>query len=114
MLRVPAHKRVYLCGSSRLPTTSSSLIMTDEVIADEHRRVVLPQGGRMVASFLVVGFVAGTWRFERSKRRSVVVLSPFDPLPANVEDPLKQEASRLLSATGDDTDATGVIVSPES
>ena len=49
------------------------------------------QGGEVRSTFLVDGFVAGTWSFEGDRVR----LEPFAPLPRGVRREVEQEARRL-------------------
>jgi Winged helix DNA-binding domain len=60
------------------------------VVADVHRSSVI-QGGEVSATFLVDGFVAGTWSFEDGRVR----LQPFGPLPRAARREVEDEASRL-------------------
>jgi hypothetical protein len=60
------------------------------VLDDEHRATVI-QGGEVAATFLVDGFVAGTWGVEDGR----VHLAPFAPLPRIARRELEGEASRL-------------------
>lgn len=62
------------------------------MLADEHRGLVI-QGGEVAATFLVDGFVAGTWSLEAGRVR----LKPFAPLPRVARRELEDEASRLDS-----------------
>ncbi len=61
------------------------------VIAEEHRNVVIHGGGMVEATFLVDGFVAGTWRVEKERVR----VEPFAPLPREWKRQVEDEASRL-------------------
>ena len=61
------------------------------MLTDEHRKSVVMKNGDVAQTFLVDGFVAGTWRVE--KRR--VVLTPFAPLPRAVRREAEEEAERL-------------------
>jgi hypothetical protein len=61
------------------------------VIADEHRAAVI-QGGEVRATFLVDGFVAGTWSFDGRVR-----LAPFAPLPRHARREVEDEAARLAA-----------------
>ncbi len=61
------------------------------MIADEHRKVVIHGAGIIEATFLVDGFVAGTWRVEKGRVR----LEPFAPLPRMARRELEEEAARL-------------------
>jgi hypothetical protein len=56
------------------------------VLADEHLKAAVGS-----PTFLVDGFVAGTWRVQRGR----VVLAPFAPLPRATRSELEQEAKRL-------------------
>jgi hypothetical protein len=48
------------------------------IIAEEHRRLVyLSKNLRVQATFLLDGFVAGTWRTERKKGTAILRLAPF-------------------------------------
>jgi hypothetical protein len=60
------------------------------VVSDEHRAAVI-QGGEVAATFLVDGFVAGTW----SLRDGCVRLAPFAPLPRVARSELEDEAGQL-------------------
>ena len=70
--------------------------------ADRHRVLGdLPAGTlttknlRVRASFLVDGFVAGTWSVERTGKAAALVLAPFSPLTGDV-DALVEEGAALL------------------
>jgi hypothetical protein len=84
-----------------LPRFDNVLLSHDDrrrVISDEHRGLVI-QGGEVLPTFLVDGFVAGTWSLDGGHVR----LAPFDPLPRGVRRELEDEASRLeafVSASG--------------
>jgi Winged helix DNA-binding domain len=63
-----------------------------EILAERYRaRVFNPRTPQSVATFLVDGHVAGTWKHERGR----VVLKPFARLPATVRKQLRAEADRL-------------------
>lgn len=62
----------------------------NRVIADEHRGDVI-DGGWVKATFLVDGFVAGTWEAEKGRVR----LEPFAPLPRTARREAEDEARRL-------------------
>ena len=61
------------------------------VIADRFDRATVIQGGEVSATFLVDGFVAGTWAFEDGRVR----LTPFAPLPRARRREVEDEAARL-------------------
>jgi len=60
------------------------------IIADEHRGAVI-DGGWVKATFLVDGFVAGTWEIERGRVR----VEPFAPIPRTAKRTVADEAARL-------------------
>jgi len=62
----------------------------NRVLADEHRGLVI-DGGWVKSTFLVDGFVAGTWEIEEGRVR----LEPFAPLPRTAKRALESEASSL-------------------
>lgn len=66
------------------------------VIADEHRASVYLSAGRVRATFLLDGFVRGTWRTEKTKKAAALIIEPFAPLSASDEAALIAEGDRLL------------------
>ena len=62
----------------------------NRVLADEHRGLVV-DGGWVRSTFLVDGFVAGTWALESG----CVRLQPFTPLPRVARREVATEAARL-------------------
>jgi hypothetical protein len=60
------------------------------IIADAHRGAVI-DGGWVKSTFLVDGFVAGTWEAEHGR----VVVEPFAPLPRTAKRAVADEAARL-------------------
>jgi hypothetical protein len=61
------------------------------ILPEEYRRVVIGQNGDVAQTFLVDGFVAGTWRAEKGR----VIAEPFAKLSRSAERELKDEAARL-------------------
>jgi hypothetical protein len=67
------------------------------VLGDEYRRLVLgARNGRIPATFLVDGWVAGTWRVERKKETATLAITPFDPLAKSDAAALAEEGDALL------------------
>ena len=62
------------------------------VIADDHRKRIITPNLRIVASFLVDGFVAGAWTIERKK----IKIEPFVKLTKKVRDELMDGAEALV------------------
>lgn len=76
-----------------LPRFDNLVLSHDDrnrVIADQDRVAVI-QGGEVLPTFLVDGFVAGTWSFDDGRIR----LEPFAPLPRGARRELDEEALRL-------------------
>jgi hypothetical protein len=63
------------------------------VISDDFRKAVIAKNGDVQQTFMVDGFVAGTWRHEGDR----VLLDPFEPLPRAVRRELEDEAGRLAA-----------------
>jgi hypothetical protein len=61
------------------------------VLPEEHRKSVIRINGDVAQTFLVDGFVAGTWREESGR----VVVEPFAPLSRAVRGEVADEAARL-------------------
>jgi hypothetical protein len=66
------------------------------VIADEYRKVMASKNGMVPATFLVDGFVRGTWKKERSRGRATLMIEPFEPLAEEDRDALAEEGERLI------------------
>jgi hypothetical protein len=76
-----------------LPRFDNLVLSHDDrrrVLPDEHRAAVI-QRGEVAATFLVDGFVAGTWSLESGRVR----LAPFAPVPRAARRDLEDEATRL-------------------
>lgn len=66
------------------------------VVADQHRSRVFLSAGRVRATILVDGMVAGTWRVQRQGKGASLVIEPFAPLPDDTRAALLDEGTRLL------------------
>ena len=76
-----------------LPRFDNLVLSHDDrrrVLADEHRAAVI-EGGEVRATFLVDGFVAGTWSLVDGR----VHLDPFAPLSRSTRREVEDEAARL-------------------
>jgi hypothetical protein len=72
------------------------------VIPAAHRPKLATANLRVMATFLVDGFVAGTWRIERARSSAALVLEPFDALARKTRAELAEEGKALLRfAEGD-------------
>ena len=72
------------------------------VIAEEQRQKVFLSAGRVQATFLLDGFVAGTWATEREGKTAVLTLSPFARLDEQDRAALVAEGERLLRFVEDE------------
>ncbi len=75
------------------------------MIADERRKALATKNLRVQATFLVDGFVAGSWAVERKRGSATLTLSAFERLAKPVKDELAAEAEALLRFL-DDGEAT--------
>jgi hypothetical protein len=66
------------------------------VIAAEHRKAIASKNGMVPATFLVDGFVGGTWKVVRDRREATLWISPFELLPKRTCEALAEEGGRLL------------------
>jgi hypothetical protein len=57
---------------------------------------IFTQNGQNCATFLVDGFVAGSWKIERGPTSATLAIYPFNPLPSNVQATLQAEGERLM------------------
>jgi len=77
------------------------------VIAADHRQAVFTKNGDVRPSFLVDGFVAGTWDLDRRDGRASISLRPFKRLRPDARAQLEDEAERVLKRIAPDaTDRT--------
>jgi hypothetical protein len=67
------------------------------VLPEPYRKQVIRMNGDVAQTFLVDGFVAGTWRAEDGR----VVVEPFAKLPRTVQRELEDEAERLEAFLAD-------------
>jgi hypothetical protein len=79
-----------------LPMWDSTLLAHADrtrILPEAYRTTVIRRNGDIQPTFLVGGFVAGTWRYAGGR----VELEPFEPLPPRVRDELEEEAARLAA-----------------
>jgi hypothetical protein len=75
------------------------------------RRVFLP-GLRVAPTFLVDGFVAGTWAAARKKKDATLTVEPFEPLSKKTKIDLEAEAVRLVRFVEPDASTFAVRFAP--
>ena len=78
------------------------------VLADEHRPGVVLKNLQVRATFLVDGFVAGTWKIERKRSAAALVVEPFRPMSRKIVAELEAEGARVLAFTDDDAEVRAV------
>ena len=66
------------------------------VIDDEHRPKVITKNLRIPPTFLVDGFVAGTWAIKATKKKATLTLEPFGKVPKKARKELGDEGEALL------------------
>ena len=76
------------------------------IVSEEHRPKLTPgKNLRVLATFLVDGFVAGTWKAERKGKQAMLTLSPFSTLKKAAMKELTSEAEALLAFLEPDASA---------
>ena len=75
------------------------------VIADDYRRALASRNGMVPATFLVDGFVRGTWKRQRTRGKATLVIEPFEALSGTDRDALAEEGERLLRFMAQPEDA---------
>jgi len=80
------------------------------LLEDEHRSSVVTKNLRVRATFLLDGFVSGTWGVERAKRAATLRLVPFEPLSAGAVDELVAEGEALLRLVEPDAGRLSVVL----
>jgi hypothetical protein len=82
-----------------LPEYDNVLLAHDDrtrIVADEHRGNVFLKNLQVVGTFLVDGFVAGTWKLECKKKSAVLALKPLAPIVKKSASALEMEGDALL------------------
>ena len=88
-----------------LPEFDSLLLAHQDrtrVVDDDRRKALATKNLRVQATFLVDGFVAGSWAIETKRGAATLTLSAFEPLSKRVRDDLTAEAEALLRFLDDD------------
>jgi hypothetical protein len=67
------------------------------VIDEAHRPRVITKNLRIPPTFLVDGFVRGTWSVKRTKSVATLLAEPFEPLPKPARAELEAEGKALLA-----------------
>ena len=83
-----------------LPKWDSTLLahaVRDRILPPEYRKTVIRPNGDVLATFLVDGYVAGTWEIIRKGKNATLKLTPFGSMPRPVRTDLREEGARLLA-----------------
>lgn len=93
------------------------------ILPEAHRTKVFLSAGRVRATFLVDGMVAGTWKLEREMKkagrgmqkttRATLVIEPFEPLRAQDEAELVEEGERLVTFIEEEAEPIAIRFSPD-
>ncbi len=103
-------------ASPRLLARWDSLLLSHEskhrgrVIAAEHRPAVYSRNADVLPTFLVDGFVAGTWNLVQTDGMARIDLRPFAPLAHADRATVSDEAERLLERIAADAADRSVSV----
>jgi hypothetical protein len=65
-------------------------------IAEKNRPRIVTANLKVLATFLVDGRVAGTWKVSRKGKAATLLLEPFEPLAAPVREALAEEGLQAL------------------
>ena len=66
------------------------------VVADDHRARLATKNLQVLPTFLVDGFVAGSWKIERARSTAALAIAPFEPLSRKAKAELTAEGTALL------------------
>lgn len=67
------------------------------ILAEEHRTLVVTKNLQVLPTFLVDGFVAGTWDATLKKASATITLKPFGTIPTTAKKALEAEGERLAA-----------------
>ena len=79
------------------------------VLDDRHRSKITTKNLLVPGTFLVDGFVAGTWKADRKPRVATLTLTPFQPLTPQSAAALDREGQALLGFLEPDAPAREVL-----
>jgi hypothetical protein len=89
-----------------------SHVDTARILPAEHRGRVMTQNGLVPGTFLVDGFVQGTWKLTLARRTASLAITPFGAkVTKKVAAALQREGARLLALAAPDADERTVALS---
>ncbi len=81
----------------------------DHILPDEHHKKVFLSAARVLATILIDGFVAATWKTERNKDDAILRISLFEPISSDAKDAIRVDGEKLLKFIEDDADNYQII-----
>jgi hypothetical protein len=84
---------------------------TRALIPERVQNIVVRQN-ESISTFLIDGFVAGTWQVERERRHARLVVRPLVPLSNDDEEALLREGAALIAFVADDATTRDVAIGP--
>ena len=80
------------------------------IIADEHKPAIATRNLMVPATFSVDGFLAGTWRVERTSKKASLLLKPFARLGKPARTALADEGTALVQFVEPEANSTDVVI----
>jgi hypothetical protein len=80
------------------------------ILDEAYRRRVFTSNGIIRATFLIDGFVAGTWKLSSGSKGDVLHIEPFRELTRQALSALAEEGARMLRFAGSNASASELIV----
>ena len=90
---MPAHARFLARWDSALLSHESK--QRTRILPEPYRSTVITNNGDVLPTFLVDGFVAGSWRVSEARGESTLTLRPFQKIRAADRRTLEEEGERL-------------------
>jgi len=75
------------------------------IIADHHRTLLTTKNGVGPSTFLIDGFIRGTWKINWNRTTATLLINPLDPLPNPDRSALAEEGAQLLKFAAPDAQA---------
>lgn len=74
------------------------------IVADEHRPLLATKNLQIKATFLIDGFVSGTWAIARTRKAATLTITPFGKLAKPARRAVEAEAETMLRFVEPDAD----------
>jgi hypothetical protein len=96
-----------------LPKWDSTLLAFEapertRILPERYRKTVIRKNGDVLPTFLIDGFVAGSWSVKRTTKVAALLLDAFEPVPRSWKRELVEEGERLLRLLEPDAPAYDV------